>query len=162
MYARHPFRFLAACAAVLGMAGPVVAVTAAECMRVTHPTHGGEADHVDLGDGRVMWRDWWSQEGSATNYALVECQSGETLRLRTQEANMNARGNFDRDRVVTRMIKQQLAGARAFATLERMAAELDDVARDVVVQFETQETCACAAFYPQMRGDKTAFMLEGF
>jgi hypothetical protein len=160
MNARHSILMLAAGAIMLGFTGSVAALVAAECARVTHVSHGGQADHADLGEGRVMWRDWWSQEGSATDFAIVLCDTGEALRLRAQENNMNVRTSFDRTDAVLALIARELTAARAFATLARMAATLEPVARDVRLAMETRETCACAAYYPQLRGDKQAFVLE--
>jgi len=58
------------------IASTAQALTLDQCTRTTHISHGGEADHRDLGDGRVIWRDWWSQEGTATDYVIMECTTG--------------------------------------------------------------------------------------
>ena len=116
---------------------------------------------MDLGEGRVMWRDWWSQEGTATSFALVNCASGEALRFRAAEENMGRRSAFDRTDDAIDVLDRHQSGARVFATFERMAADLENIARDVAVTTLDQETCACAAAYPQLRGDKTEFMLAG-
>ncbi len=143
------------------VAAPALAVSPEACTRVTHVSHGGQADHADLGEGRVMWRDWWSQEGSATDFALSQCDTGETLRFRSQETNMNARPEFDRRQAALDIVMREHGAARAFATLARVAAAVEPVARDVRIAIERSESCACAAYYPQMRGDKQAFTLEG-
>ncbi|MEL7125556.1 MAG: hypothetical protein AAGK30_04970 [Pseudomonadota bacterium] len=149
--------YLAAVVAVLG--GEAVALTLADCDRTTHISHGGEADHVDLGAGRVMWRDWWSQEGTATSFTLVDCAPGTELTFRTQEENMGARLPFDRTDKALAIIDRHEGGARAFATFDRMAADLDGVARDIDIITLDAEPCACAVLYPETRGDKTEFML---
>ena len=136
------------------------ALTLADCDRTTHISHGGEADHADLGDGRVMWRDWWSQEGTATSIAVVDCAPGAALTFRAQEENMGARLPFDRTDKALAVIARHEDGARAFATFERMAADLDGIARDITITTLDAEPCACAALYPEARGDKTEFMLE--
>ena len=64
---------------VLLLTGPAQALDLAQCDRVTHVSHGGEDMHRDLGEGRVMWRDWWSQEGTATDYIIEDCGTGEAL-----------------------------------------------------------------------------------
>ena len=46
---------------------PVQALDVTQCDRITHVSHGGQDMHRDLGEGRVMWRDWWSQEGTASD-----------------------------------------------------------------------------------------------
>ncbi|MFK7743473.1 MAG: hypothetical protein AB8B47_00355 [Roseobacter sp.] len=132
-----------------------------QCARTTHISHGGQADHVDLGQGRVMWRDWWSQEGTSTDVTIMDCAPGTALKARVAEENMNARLPFDKTDKALEAIALHEKGARVFATLERMAADLGEFSRDVVVGIETRETCACAAFYPELRGDKEEFRLEG-
>ena len=155
------FRWGAYLLVMAGLAAPAQALSLGDCTRVTHISHGGEADHVDLGEGRVMWRDWWSQEGSSTDIHIADCAPGQALRFRTAEENMNARAPFNRTEDAMGIVAQHESGARVFATLERMAADLKKIARDVTVTTKVHESCACAALYPQMRGDKTAFSLQG-
>lgn len=143
------------------LASPVSALTLGECTRVTHVSHGGEADHVDLGDGRVMWRDWWSQEGSSTDIRIVDCAPGEMLTARVAEENMTARLPFDRREDALSVIARHESGARVFATLNRIGDDLQGIARDVEIATFDTEPCACAAVYPALRGNKTAFELEG-
>ena len=151
--------YLAIAAALLG--GEAVALTLTECDRTTHISHGGEADHRDLGEGRVMWRDWWSQEGTATSFTLVECMPGTALSFRTQEENMGTRLPFDKTNKALAILERHENGARAFATFERIAADLKGTARDITITALDAEPCACAALYPEARGDKTEFMLAG-
>lgn len=148
------------CLCAMGVAGAAQALALGDCMRVTHVSHGGEADHVDLGQGRVMWRDWWSQEGSSTDFVIADCEPGNVLTFRTAEENMNTRAAFDRTDDAMRVVAQHESGSRVFATLDRMAADLQKIARDVKVTTQAQENCACAALYPQMRGEKEHFRLE--
>ncbi|WP_253186828.1 hypothetical protein [Roseobacter denitrificans] len=150
---------IAATGLALLASGAAQALSIEACTRVTHISHGGEADHVDLGEGRVMWRDWWSQEGSATDITVMDCAPGTALRARAAEENMNARFPFDRVEDALKVIATHESGARVFATLERMADELEEFARDVRIETLNTETCACAAFYPEARGDKTEFVL---
>ena len=147
-------------AAIL-VAGQAHALSLAECKRTTHPSHGGEIFHRDLGEGRVMWIDWWSQEGTAKGVAMVECASGEALRFRMAEENMGRRAAFDRTDDVMEVLDRHQSGARVFATFERIAADLEFIARDIEIVTLTTETCACAASYPDMRGAKTEFQLAG-
>lgn len=141
------------------LGGEAVALSLTDCDRTTHISHGGEADHVDLGEGRVMWRDWWSQEGTATSFSLVDCAPGTVLTFRTQEENMGNRLPFDRTDKALAVIDRHQSGARAFATFDRMAADLDGIARDINIITLDAEPCACAALYPEARGDKVEFML---
>ena len=136
------------------------ALTLSECRRTTHVSHGGEFGHRDLGEGRVIWVDWWSQEGSFKGYSLVECASGETLSFRTAEENMGRRAAFDRTDDAREVLDRHQSGARVFATFERIAADLQFIARDIEIVVKTEEACACAAAYPDMRGEKEEFLLK--
>ena len=139
-------------AAVL-TAGSAQALVPEACTRTTHISHGGEADHLDFGQGRVMWRDWWSQEGTATSFSIVDCAPGIVLTFRTQEENMGDRLPFDRTTKALAVIDRHENGARAFATFERMAADLDGIARDIEITTLDAEPCACAALYPKVAED---------
>ncbi|WP_227270305.1 hypothetical protein [Roseobacter weihaiensis] len=141
-------------------AGGAQALAVEDCTRTTHISHGGEADHRDLGAGRVMWRDWWSQEGSATDLTVADCGPGTALRVRAAEENMNARLPFDRIDDALQVIARHESGSRIFATFDRMAADLERFTRDVTQLTLEAEVCACAALYPDLRGDKTEFRLE--
>lgn len=137
------------------------ALTIFDCTRTTHISHGGEADHMDLGEGRVMWRDWWSQEGTATSFSVVDCETGDMLQFRTAEENMSVeRSAFDRTDDALAVLDRHQSGSRVFATFERIAADLKFIARDIAITQTTTETCACAAAYPALRGDRTEFALE--
>ena len=142
-------------------AGSAQALTLADCDRTTHISHGGETAHVDLGEGRVMWRDWWSQEGTATDVVIVDCALGAALKFRTAEERMSDRAPFDKTDKALEIVATQEEGARVFASLPRIADELKPVARDITLTTLTDEPCACAAAYADLRGDKTAFELDG-
>ncbi len=141
------------------LAGPVQALELAQCDRTTHVSHGGQDMHRDLGEGRVMWRDWWSQEGTATDFTIQDCGSGEALTFRTAEENMGDRPPFDRTEATLKVLDRHQRGARIFATLQRMADDLDGIAKEVSVTTSGQESCACAALYSDLRGDKAEFRL---
>jgi len=145
---------------MLGASG-AQALTLSDCDRTTHVSHGGETAHVDLGAGRVMWRDWWSQEGTATDIVIVDCGPGAALRFRTAEDRMNARSTFDRTDAALRIVAEHETGDRVFATLDRMADALGSTARDITLSTLNDEPCACAALYGDRRGDKTEFHLGG-
>ncbi|MEM6587902.1 MAG: hypothetical protein AAF641_05600 [Pseudomonadota bacterium] len=150
-------------ALVLLLAGPfplhVNALELSQCDRVTHVSHGGEDMHRDLGEGRVMWRDWWSQEGTATDYIIQDCQPGDELKFRTAEENMGDRPPFDRTEAALKVVDRHQRGARVFATLQRMADDLTGIAREVSVEVSGVESCACAALYSDLRGSKVGFRL---
>lgn len=144
----------------LALAGPLHALELSDCTRTTHVSHGGEAEHVDLGEGRVMWRDWWSQEGTALTIKVMDCAPGKMLSALVAEDNMNARPTLNKTQEALDVIATHERGARAFATLDRMAADLGGIARDVAIETQGAEACACAALYPELRGDKTEFRLQ--
>jgi hypothetical protein len=116
--------------------------------------------HLDLGEGRVMWRDWWSQEGTATDYTIMDCAPGHALMFRTAETNMGDRIPFDRTDDALEVIERHEGGARVFATLDRIASDLDTIARNVRQNTLENESCACAALYADLRGDKNRFELD--
>jgi hypothetical protein len=91
---------------------------------------------------------------------VMECASGERLTARTREENMGAEPPMDRTDDALAIVARHESGARVFATLERMATDIENFARDVRVATLGDETCACAAFYPGLRGEKTKFVLE--
>ncbi|MEL7011682.1 MAG: hypothetical protein AAFO72_00215 [Pseudomonadota bacterium] len=145
---------------LLCLAGPVCAVELAQCERTTDVSHGGEDMHRDLGEGRVMWRDWWSQEGTATEYTIMDCGPGDALTFRTAEVNMGDDIPFDRTEDALDVIERHERGARLFATLTRMADDLDAIALEVSILSWDTESCACAALYADLRGTKAAFELK--
>ncbi|MEL6641125.1 MAG: hypothetical protein AAFP98_07410 [Pseudomonadota bacterium] len=130
------------------------ALTIAQCDRVTHVSHGGESDQTDLGEGRVMWINWWSQEGTSTDITIMECRSGQALRFRAAEANMTrGRTPFDKTDDALEVIALHESGARVFATFDRIARDIEEFQADT-------ESCACAAAYPVLRNGKTPFDLD--
>ena len=148
-------------AALMLIAGEAAALTLSDCRRITHVSHGGQYGHRDLGEGRVVWVDWWTQEGSFKGFSMVDCADGEMLQFRTAEENMGRRPAFDRTDAAIAVLERHQAGARVFATFERIAADLENIARDIAITMPTQESCACAAAYPELRGEKTEFTLDG-
>lgn len=131
------------------------------CTRITHVSHGGEDLHQDLGEGRVMWREWWSQEGTATDFVIVDCGPGTGLRFRTAEENMGVRPPFDRTDAALDVVALHESGARVFATLDRIADDLKGAARDISLYELTREPCACAALYGALRGERPAYVPKG-
>jgi len=153
--------WIALCLVMAGLsimgASQAGALSLSDCDRTTHISHGGEADHRDLGQARVMWRNWWSQEGTATSFAIVDCGSGAALTFRTAEENMGTRLPFDRTQKALRIVQRHEEGARDFATFDRIAADLNGVAKDIAMTTLEAESCACAVLYPEVRGTKAPF-----
>ncbi len=140
---------------------PLQALTLAQCDRITHVSHGGESDQTDLGEGRVMYMTWWSQEGTSKDITLMDCASGAALRFRAAETNMTrGRTSFDKVDAALEVIALHESGARAFATFDRIAADLARIARDIELYTSEEESCACAALYPDALNGKRPFDLE--
>ena len=117
--------------------------------------------HRDMGEGRVMWRDWWSHEATASTYVIADCADGRALRFLTAAENLSDQPPFDRTEAALKIVERHEGGARVFATLERMAADLENEARNVVIANLNKEPCACAALYAELRQDMEAFQLDG-
>jgi len=139
------------------LAAPASALTLAECERVTHISHGGMAGHVDFGAGRVGWADWWSQEGVFTDLTVADCRSGEFLKTRVREAWMSDRTPFDRTDAVRDIIETEMAVAPALFSFERLRNAIHPKGRDIEVAVLDAEPCACAAAYPELRGEKAPY-----
>ncbi|MEM7470845.1 MAG: hypothetical protein AAF340_05780 [Pseudomonadota bacterium] len=148
-------RVISTALAIALLAGPAVAAIEA-CDRVTHVSHGGSDAHRDLGDGKVMWIDWWAQEGVFKDVWLANCETGQALSLRTWEERIKERHVIDRTERAVEKIDRQ-AEAPAFFTIERVAGIIRKDGVDLTVDIYSDEFCACAAAYPELRRDKTAF-----
>ena len=142
--------------ACLALATPSVALTLDECARTTHISHGGETGHGDIGDGRVRYVEWWSQEGVYTDVIVMDCETGRFLETRTQEERIAERF-FDRRNEASAIFERELRAAPALFSFERLAGAMFGVGQDIVIAETATETCACAALYPQLRGDKTPY-----
>jgi hypothetical protein len=122
-----------------------------ECDRVTHASHGGESGHRDFGEGRVVYAEWWSQEGVYLDLIVADCGTGKALKTRTLEADISSRAPFDRTDAAMKIIETQMRASPVLFSLERLAGALKGTGRDIAVSTLTAEPCACAAVYPQMR-----------
>lgn len=136
------------------------AVTLEECNRTTHVSHGGEGGHMDLGAGRVLYGEWWSQEGVYVDVIVAHCGTGEFLRTRTREERISDRSAFDRTEKALGIIEQELGAAPELFSFKRLAQALDRTGEDIVIDALQSEPCACAAAYPDLRGAKTPFALN--
>ncbi len=145
-----------AAVALLVSAGAAQALTPADCDRTTHISHGGETGHRDFGASRVGYAEWWSQEGVYTDLVVMACPSGEFLRTRVREERVSERF-FDRTDKALDLIERELAAAPELFSFRRLADALKGTGRDIEIAVADAETCACAAFYPDARGDKTPY-----
>lgn len=153
-------RFVAYLIAAVLTAGQVGAVTLAECDRTTHVSHGGETGHRDFGAGRVGFAEWWSQEGVFTDLVIADCGSGDFLRTRVREDSISDRW-FDRTDDAVAIIMTEMEAAPALFSFDRLARSLERVGRDMEIASNSAETCACAALYPELRGNKTPYEEAG-
>jgi hypothetical protein len=138
------------------VAFPLAAAVEA-CDRVTHISHGGSGDHRDLGNGKVMWVDWWAQEGVFKDVWLADCRTGTALSLRTWEERIGTRHVIDRTERVVDVIDRQAEAAPSFFTIDRVAKLVEKDGVDLTVAMYATEFCACAAAYPELRADKAPF-----
>ena len=141
-------------------AAPVAALTLEACNRTTHVSHGGEGGHMDLGAGRVLYGEWWSQEGVYVDVIVAHCGTGEFLRTRTREERISDRSAFDRTEKALGIVEQELGAAPELFSFKRLAQALDRTGEDIVIDALQSEPCACAAAYPDLRGAKTPFVLN--
>jgi len=149
-------RQLALISLLASLATPLSA-SVAQCDRITNVSHGGLGDHVDMGAGKVMWTEWWSQEGVYDNVWLADCRTGIALDLRTHEERITDRFILDQTDKVRATITRHAEAAPAFFTIDRVAPLIRRDGRDLHIQQYAGEFCACAAAYPELRGDKTPY-----
>lgn len=143
----------------LSGAGEARALTLEECGRVTHISYAGEAGHRDFGGGVVGWANWWSQEGVEDVILLVDCGEGRVLRTVTRSENIAPGVPFDRTDRALAVIEPMLASP-VMRGFEQIADRLSDLRIDPRLEPLTTEPCACAAAYPELRGDRPAFEME--
>ena len=137
--------------------GAASALVLEDCVRKTHPSHGGERAQQDFGAGWVGFTEWWSQEGVYTDLVVANCDTGETLRTRVREERITNRAPFDRTRLAQGVIARHMDSSPAFFDLNRLARDLGNTGKDIEIFASTQEHCACAALYPDLRADKAPF-----
>ena len=151
-------------AAYLGLAlvgaQPGLALTLDACERTTHPSHAGEAAHRDFGGGHVGYVEWWSQEGVYTDVVVTNCRSGKFLRTRLKEERISDRPAFDRVEAGVSVIETEMKAAPSLVSFERLAEALDRVGRDIEIALMAEETCACAAVYPDLVGQKEPYQRD--
>ncbi|MEL6645290.1 MAG: hypothetical protein AAFQ79_15270 [Pseudomonadota bacterium] len=149
------------CALAIGlMAVPAAALTLDDCNRTTHVSHGGEGGHMDLGAGRVLYGEWWSQEGVYVDVIVAHCGTGEFLKTRTREERIGERAPFDRTEKALEIIETEVNGAPELFSLKRLAQALKNTGEDIELAKLGAEPCACAAVYPALRGDRAPFALN--
>jgi hypothetical protein len=83
-------RFMSLALSALLAASPALAAMES-CDRMIPLSNGGVAAHKDLQDGKVIWVEWWAQEGNFHDVWLAECRTGAALSLRTWEERIKSR-----------------------------------------------------------------------
>ncbi|MEM1387283.1 MAG: hypothetical protein AAF748_05745 [Pseudomonadota bacterium] len=153
-------RAAAGCAALVAVLLPFAAaadLSLAACDRTTHISHGGETAHRDIGGGRVLYLNWWAQEGVYTDVVVADCAAGNRLIARLKEERIKPRPPFDRVEKGLAVLDAHLTISPALFSLEWVARALDGTGRDIAISALPSEPCACAVLYPEMRGDWAAF-----
>ncbi len=155
---RHGFGAMTLAAALIWVGAAAQALTLADCRRITM-IHGGEARHVDLGEGRVMWIQWWSLEGTGHWLHIVDCDSGAALVTLTRSEHLREDLPFNRTVRAVEAV-QPLLASPVMRGFDQLANRLQDLNLVPERQVLTAEPCACAAAYPELRGDRPAFEME--
>ena len=140
------------------LASPAAAVSAGDCLRRVD-TYAFERDQTDLGLGRVSWTWSWTAEGVADDLFLADCASGEAIAARKRDENMTSPVPYDR-RPRARRVLETLKQGPQFLTMARATEAFEDQRIPVRALTLSHEPCACAAFYPEARGDKTPFAAQ--
>ena len=139
-----------------------VAVTESDAMTLdacARPiaTHGEEYGHTDLTGGLVLWGERWSNQGFYEDIHMANCQTGEALTGRMVSQGMREAIPYDRRAQAGEALQTLLAGSVAFLNLDRAETALDSVRVPVERTVLRDEPCACAALYPEERGDRFPF-----
>lgn len=144
----------------LALAAPASALSLAECPRVTHPAHAGEAGHRDFGGGLVGYAEWWSMEGVYTDVVIADCGRDVFLRTRVREERISQRVPFDRTDDAITIIDREMQVSPSLFSFERLAEAITPTGRDIEIAPLLDEPCACAAAYPQLTGQKTPYQRD--
>ncbi|MEL6207224.1 MAG: hypothetical protein AAFR47_18185 [Pseudomonadota bacterium] len=128
-----------------------------DCIRVVRGWNGWEVGHRDLGAGRVAFAETWSAEGVYTDIYVSDCETGESLRTRTRQELMSEAPPFDRTRRAVEVVDRHARRHPALFGIDMLAEELSGIGEGTTTFVTPDELCACAAFYPELRGDRTPF-----
>lgn len=137
-------------------AAPASALQLEDCARPVH-TYGEEYGHTDLTGGLVMWGERWTNNGTADDLRMANCQTGEALAARMMSQGMQELIPYDRRAQAGEALQTLLSGSMAFLNLDRTEAALADARVPVERSVLTDEPCACAALYPDDRGTRLPF-----
>lgn len=91
-----------------------------------------------------------------TQVAIVECATGRILTISRSETDDTARLVFNHSRRVDRVLRAGLK-ERDISAFDYLAGRAARMRLKNSSETLGVETCGCAAYYPEMRGDKTAY-----
>ncbi|MEL7459417.1 MAG: hypothetical protein AAFX45_14540 [Pseudomonadota bacterium] len=138
------------------LAGQASALTLEACTRPV-AIHGEEYGHTDLTGGLVLWGQRWTNEGAADDLHMVDCQTGDALTARMMSRGMSEIIPYDRRAQAGQALQTLLAGSVAFLNLDRAQGALEGARVPVERSTLRDEPCACAALYPDDRGNRFPF-----
>ena len=109
-------------------------------------------DHRDIGSGFVMYA---SRSKYGAKVFVANCFSGATLRVSSSAEEMQASGYTQKS-----MERDVLAASASHekVTLSKLRQHFSSLGLWTGLRVETVEHCACAAFYPKAKGEKTDWL----
>ncbi|MES2815866.1 MAG: hypothetical protein V4720_13280 [Pseudomonadota bacterium] len=137
-------------------AGTALALDADQCPVERHPDSlvDGPMPPRDLGDQVVMQVSYgaisWDDDSAIK---FTDCASGETLRTLSRWWMPMGLPSDRPEETAFKVMGEMIARSKdqAFEKAVEAGAVTGDA---VVISNDGQETCGCAAFYPELRGDK--------
>ncbi|MEL7344688.1 MAG: hypothetical protein AAFN59_07485 [Pseudomonadota bacterium] len=141
--------------AVAAFAGPASALTLADCEHAVL-WNGQEYAHTDHSGGLVEWTLSWASEGVFDDLSVQDCATGEGMTIRARSERMESEIPYDRRDAVRKLVDLAVQEPVFFS-----AATLKDQVTDLRVMVtpldKSEQSCACAAAYPELRGSKTPY-----
>jgi hypothetical protein len=136
--------------ALLG-AGPALALDAEQCVAPSGRLNIVEFGHIDLGQGRVLWEaGFGTKDLFQLTFLISDCATGATIAPLVWTEGLDATWKFRAEALA-------LARAEPSLPLSDLAGKLVALGMPRDEFTLTDESCACAAFYPELRGDKPAY-----
>ncbi len=113
---------------------------------------------TDMGQGIVMQSDgnasFWSS-GSEVIFTL--CATGQTLGSMSQ--NITEHDNWTSPVNTYEVMRDAIAASDSF-TMAELETRIRAAGGNALVYIADTEACGCAAFYPELRGTKTAWSTQ--
>ncbi|MFC3179467.1 hypothetical protein [Cypionkella sinensis] len=131
----------------VGTSQPAIPISECEYSQSYGPDTYYE-DHADLGGGFIMYAE---RSKHAFNVLAVDCFSGATLRIDhgsdDQKANMNVQKSIEKSIVNSARSSERV-------TLSALKKQFSSRGIWTELSVSNVEHCACAAFYPEAKGEK--------